>query len=137
MAKIHVLAANLKGAYKIVAHIAVLSGNNSANKTWKSVLLAANLTGDKAKTRPHATIPGDRVYNASVLETGENGHSWQISSAELAELVAGDKIELSISVPTKGNVSLAEVELLTDAEIIALVGKTKLKYKYYGLVHTP
>ncbi len=137
MAKIHVLSADFNGRYNVIVHVDTPPGSNDASKTWKSVLLALNLTGTKAKTRPHDTIPRDTVYNASSLITGANGHSWQITAGELAELAAGDKIELSVSVAMDGSMNLSDLNTLVDKEVIDLVDKAKIKHKYYGLVHIP
>lgn len=137
MAKIHVLKANTNGKYQTIVHVIVPGGNNSANKPWKDVLLAVNVTGPKANTRPHDTIPGDTVYNASRLVTGEDGHAWQIPAAELTALELGNKIEILVKIQQKTGMSQAEVDFLATKEANEWLAKESLKYKYYGWSYAP
>lgn len=77
MAKLHVLACDDKGVYRGVVHYATPAGSNSVGVSWKAAALAAGLAGTTSLVE--GTGPG------------------QITTAEKAQVVAGDVIEIPIS----------------------------------------
>ncbi len=137
MATIHVLKADTRGSYRLIVHVNTPGGNNSAGKSWEAVLLAANITGDKAKRLPHATDPNDSIYSASGLVTGADGHSWQITAAELAQLAAGTKIEIAVTIKSTVGMDLTALTQLATKEYQAWMDIKIIELEYFGLVHTP
>jgi hypothetical protein len=137
MAKIHVLDSDDRGFYNLVIHKAVPEANNSAGNAWKNVLLANNITGGKAKTKPDGITPGVTVYGASVLVDGEDGKSWQISAAEKALLSSGDLIELKVRIKWGTGLPLTTINDLVEKEFFELIEGIKRRYAYFGKEHTP
>ena len=78
MALIHVLENPDPGGCRCVLHVAVPTGKNAAGFAWKEILLLAGQTGHSSLTEGDG--PG------------------QITAGELAQIVAGDVIELSTMV---------------------------------------
>jgi hypothetical protein len=134
MSKLHVLTTDRNGRYTIIAHIDTPAGNNSAGKEYKSVLLASNLTGSKAHVRPDDSDPGVSVYGPSVLETGVGSHAWLVSSAEAAELTAGDKIEIRFDILQRQGMSVNALDTLAQKRIDEWLVEKQTEYKYFGLL---
>ncbi len=93
MSNIHVLE-RTNGLYRIVFHIAVPAGNNSAGLAWQSVILMSGLSAGTT-----ALKDGDG--------TGTDGG---ISTAEKASIAAGSVYEIVDQVDTLG---LSGAALLT------------------------
>lgn len=84
---------NTKNKYRAVMHFSVPVGNNSANFTWKSVFLAAGLTGPGKSVLTEGTGPG------------------QITTVELGQIGLGDVIEI------EGIVAVVNDGLLEDSVV--------------------
>lgn len=137
MAKLHALRANTSGEHNIIVHIDIPPGNNNADKLWKDVLLAAKVTGPKAKVVPDGNNPESSVYASSILTEGADDHSWQITTAELAKLTSGDKIEVPVRVKQKTGMSQAEVDFLASKAVNEWLAIQNSAYSYYGWSYTP
>lgn len=113
MSKIHVLEAAGDRQYKVIIHVPVPTGNNAVGMSWKSVLLASGKSGTSQLTV--GTGPG------------------QISSAENAQIVAGDVIELSTTILAEsGGAGQASIDAMVDAAIAENTASIASQYKYYG-----
>ncbi len=91
---------NTKGKYHAVMHFSVPVGNNSANLTWKSVFLAAGLTGPGKSVLTEGTGPG------------------QITVVESGQITLGDVIEIEgiVAVVNGGSLEDTVVNLRNQAK---------------------
>jgi len=113
MALIHVLENSDPGGCRCVLHAAVPTGQNAAGFAWKEILL---LTG---QTRTSCLTEG----------TGPS----QITAAELAQIVAGDVIELSTMIQFEScGGSAASVRKLAAKALKQHKETLADRYKYYG-----
>jgi len=108
MSKIHVLEANSKGEYTLAIHTAVPTGNNSAGKTWQSVI----------------------KNEGTVLTVGfEPG---QILQSEQDDIDSGALVEIII---TSGQEETpAAITEMADRAITEKTAEFKKKYKWFGQV---
>jgi len=117
VSNIHILERNGPKRARVALHMPVPSGNNSAGFTWKSVLLAAGRAGVSALTE--GTGPG------------------QITTAEKASVVAGDVLELilTIEVPSSGTgpQRLAALDENYTALSADYLTRLQEEFKFYGL----
>ena len=109
MSKMHVLAADNKGVYNAVAHYPTPAGNNSCGISWKAAGLSSGMIGSTALTE--GTGPG------------------QISTAEKASIVAGDVIEVSLTIVSE---TLASATAEVDAAIANHQRFLAKSLKYFG-----
>lgn len=116
MAKIHVLTSDTSGNFNVVLHTAVLAGNNSAGKSWKNCMLVAGRAGTTIMSE--GTGPG------------------QITTAEKAQVVAGDVWEIpatiTVDVNLSGQALLNLANELCDAIIDDYKSRMQRELKYYG-----
>lgn len=122
--EIHVLAADNNGNYRVVIHTAMPAGNNSAGVSWKECWLESN-----------KSILEDGTISSVTSRLIEGTAPGNISTAELADVKAGDVIELSgtIKLETGGAspISLAEMvqALIDDVKAVMQV-----KLKFFGYI---
>lgn len=115
MSKIHILKNN-NGRYQAILHFAVPVGNNSAGVTWK-----------------------DCIVNSGRNKTDmtEGVGAGQIPNAEKVNIIAGDMIEISMSLlvesgGTSGAVLIAAITEMADTHINTGKNRLQKEYKYYG-----
>lgn len=116
MAKIHVLESNVDGSFRVVLHTPVPAGNNSAGKSWKDSLLNSGRSG--STILPEGPGPG------------------QITTAEKADVEAGDVIEIIDTLKVDPRISgaplVALVEQLADEAIAEYFARLARELKYFG-----
>ena len=113
MSALHILDQD-NGQFRCVAHQAVPEGSNTAGVTWKNVILGAGLN---VTFMTEGTLPG------------------QISTAEKAQVAAGDVVEAAFTIPLhSGGTSNAQIDAYTLAEFNNWANAMKLKYAYFGKV---
>lgn len=111
MAAIHVLEGDGQ-RYRVVAHITTPAGSNKVGNTWAACIAAAGLT-------------------TSVLPTGTG--LGQITSAEVAELAAGTKFEVVVTVDVPGaGLTQAKIAALVQTAVNDELQRLKNRFDYYG-----
>ena len=112
--KIHILAKPRGGQLSCALHFATPAGDNTANVPWKTVLTRLGRLG---------------TYGSHLDETDD--------AAEIAQIVAGDVIELVATLhdnegaPTLA-VRKATLETEADREIAEFFADNSAKYEFYG-----
>jgi hypothetical protein len=115
MSAIHVLE-RLDERFHCVVHKAIPAGNNAAGFSWKSVCLAAGM-------------------NKTVLAEGTG--PGQISTAEKASVLAGDTLEIEMTIAMfSGGVTIAQVNALVDGKYANWLTILQQKYDQWGRVYT-
>lgn len=113
MAKIHVLSADDENNFTIVIHTSVSAGNNAIGVSWKNAGLASGKTG------------------STMLTEGLNG--WQISTAERASIIEGDRLEIVTSIKVgSGGVTQAGLNIFADIKIAEYNVILARQLKYFG-----
>ena len=113
MSALHILDQD-NGQFRCVAHQPVPAGSNTAGVAWKNVILGAGLN---VTSMIEGALPG------------------QISTAEKAQIVAGDVAEAAFTVPLhSGGTSNAEIDAWALREFAEWKNKMQLKYAYFGKV---
>jgi hypothetical protein len=112
MAKIHVLDSDGNGVYRVVLHTPVAGGNNSAGHAWTDVVVAAGL-------------------NTSILPEGTG--IGEISTAELADITAGNVLEIVSSINAEsGGATAGSLTALANQIIADRTAQLAQKYKFFG-----
>jgi len=113
MSALHILDQD-NGQFRCVAHQAVPAGSNVAGVTWKTVILGAGLN---VTSMIEGALPG------------------QISTAEKAQIVAGDVVEAAFTVPLHaGGTTNAQIDAVALAEFAKWRDAMQAKYVYFGRV---
>jgi len=113
MSALHILDQS-NGQFRCVAHQAVPAGSNTAGVTWKNVLLGAGLN---VTSMTEGMLPG------------------QISTAEKAQIVAGDVVEAAFTIPLhSGGTDNAKIDAYALSEFNNWVANVADKYAYFGKV---
>lgn len=116
MAKIHALTADTSGDCRVVLHLPMPAGNNLVGNSWKACWLALG-------------------RNTTSLTEGTG--LGQITTAEKAQVIAGDVIELSGSIPLAVVAAgTAAVNAFADSLIATRLGSLAGELNYYGWVYT-
>ena len=112
MAKIHILESDNDNSYKVAIHFPTTSGNNTVGQSWKACALASGTIG------------------STILEVGTNpGNTTQ---AEHDSIIAGDTVEIIMSIQPGLNPTDDAVEALCDQQIAMCEADTARVLKYYG-----
>ena len=113
MSALHILDQD-NGQFRCVAHQPVPAGSNTAGVAWKNIILGAGLN---VTSMIEGVFPG------------------QISSAEKAQIVAGDVVEAAFMVPLHaGGTTNAQIDAVALAEFVNWRNAMQLKYAYFGKV---
>ena len=113
MSALHILDQD-NGQFRCVAHQPVPAGSNTAGITWKNIILGAGLN---FTTLVEGTLPG------------------QITTAEKAQITAGDVVEAAFTIPLhSGGTSNAQIDAYALAEFANWRNAMQLKYAYFGKV---
>lgn len=112
MSKIHILESDNSHSYKVVIHFPTPAGNNSVGHSWKTCGLESGLIG--GTSLDVGTGPGN------------------IIQAEYDSIIAGDIVEIIMSISPGVTPSNAAVEALCDILIAAWNDDTARVLKYYG-----
>jgi hypothetical protein len=113
MSALHILDQD-NGQFRCVAHQPVPAGSNTAGVAWKNVILGAGLN---VTSMTEGALPG------------------QISTAEKAQIVAGDVVEAAFTIPLhSGGTSNAQIDAYALAEFANWRYAMQLKYAYFGKV---
>jgi len=107
----HVFEANDKGEYRICAHVAVPAGNNTVGNSWKDVIIASG-------------------RNVTVMATGTG--IGQISTAEQAQIAAGDVVEVVVYVAFESATTNAQRTALVNVHVTDELALLQRKLKLYG-----
>lgn len=127
MSKIHVLSADNEGNYRVAIHAAMVSGDNSAGKSWKSCWLESN----KAKNTKQFSADVDIIPVTSSLIVGTDPGN--ITAAELVDVEAGDVIEILSGIKAEsGGASSASLNALVDEVVVDFKARMQAELKYYG-----
>ena len=113
--KIHVLEQTESG-YRVIVHRPTPPGNNSAQISWKNVLIGAGL---------------------NTTRMTEGAGAGQISTLEKSQIAAGDVIELEATVRAESggssNMQIRDaLTMLIDQQVTAHLAALQHKYKFYG-----
>ena len=112
MSKIHVLETNA-GEARVVLHSAMPAGNNSVGVSWKDAALNSGQQG------------------TTVLMEGTG--AGQITTAELADVTAGDVLEVAGTIPVdSGGGTAASINEMADLIINSYKGTMQVVLKYFG-----
>lgn len=113
MSALHILDQD-NGQFRCVAHQAVPVGSNTAGVTWKNVILGAGLN---VTSMTEGALPG------------------QISTAEKAQIIAGDVVEAAFTIPLhSGGVANANIDAYAVAEFANWRNAMQRRYSYFGKV---
>lgn len=112
MSKIHILESDNADSYTVAIHFATPSGNNSVGHSWKDSGLGSKLIGRTS------------------LEVGTGPGN--ITQTEYDSIIAGDIIEIIMSISPGSNPTNAAVEALCDISISMWQDDMTRVLKYYG-----
>lgn len=113
MSKIHVLESDGGGNYRIIIHVAVPAGNNSAGVSWKNCVLATRVGG--STSLPVGAGPGE------------------ITQTEKDSITSGDVIEISTVIKAEsGGATPESLERMVDQEALSYKQELMARLKYYG-----
>jgi len=113
MSELHILDQD-NGQFRCVAHQPVPAGSNTAGVTWKNVILGAGL---------------------NVTSMTEGVLLGQILAVEKVQIVAGDIVEASFTVPLHaGGTTNAQIDTVALAEFAKWRDAMQTKYAYFGKV---
>jgi len=117
MADIHVLSGNGLGKWTLVFHFAMPDQDNNVTINYRTALINSGLGGTSTMTEGEG--PG------------------QITSAELAQIQAGELYEYSTSFPAESGAT-NNTELLTSiravyaCDLSAVIARLQKQLRYYG-----
>jgi hypothetical protein len=116
MSKLHAFTGDSSGNCHVVIHTTIPAGNNAVGKSWKSCWVAVGRN------------------TTSLVEGAGVG---QISSVEKASIVAGDVVEVSVTIPldvvAQGQ---AAVNIFADALAASQLAVLAGELKYYGWTYS-